>query len=95
MLDWDGQDGKVESFEFEEKASPSDLATRPFDREQYFLRAIASYDTWVKLISKKTTIMLAASSGAYKVEGDLIKIKPKLVQYQLFYDLCASVPVEY
>lgn len=94
-IEWEGEDGKVVSVKFEEKPSPSDLVTRPFDREQYFIRTLASYDTYAKIISKQTTVIMAAGSGAYKIEGDMVRIKPKLVQFQVFYDLCGSVPTEY
>lgn len=95
LLSWETHHGKVASVTVEERPAPSDIGKMPFDSEQYFMRATAGYDTWVKLIRREITAIRARMSGVFKLDGNMLKIIAKLGQIQAFVDMAGSVAAEY
>ena len=86
--------GKIVFMKYEEKPTPSDLATRPFDGTKYFVRAIDPYDMWVHVLSKRKTVMWAISSGKFRFDGKAQEMIDRLPEFASYVDLASSIPVE-
>jgi hypothetical protein len=94
LIDWGLSEGKVESVKLQESPAPSAWRTAPL-RPDYFLRTIASYETYVKLNKKEISPEEGQASGAFRIMGNLSKIMAKIATFTTFTDLIATIPAEY
>jgi len=90
------ESGKVVFISLEEKPSPSDLATLPWDASKYFVRVIAPYDIFAKINTKEWSALRAISSGLLVIEGRADELIQRISQFACFCsELLPRIPVEY
>ncbi len=94
-VEWDFQDGKVASLKLSEEAAGGSLRSVPSDESKVLFRGVGSYDTWCKLHKKELTTAQGLTGGTFKVEGDMMKVMPKIGAIDAFNNLMSSVSAEY
>ena len=87
------KDGKIASFKMEEKPAPSDYRTETVPPKIMF-RAMADYETYRKLAQGEISTAVAATSGAYKIDGDFMGLMAKMGPLTAYNILMGTVPFE-
>ena len=93
--EWTLEKGVLTDYKLEEKPAPSDWRTMPFDSQKFFMRATASYPTYVRLNKGEITAIQVLMRKMYKIHGPMPKIMAKLGGLNALTAIMGTIPVEY
>ena len=92
---WTLDKGVLTEYVFEEKPSPSDFATEPWDEKNILYRCGGSYETFVAMNKGELAPMQALAKKVYKIEGPMMKIMGHMEGITALSDVMSSVECEY
>ena len=92
---WTLDKGVLTEYTFEEKPSPTEFATEPWDEKGILYRCSGDYDIFVQMNKGELAPMQAIAKKVYKLEGPMMKIMGHMAGITALSEVMSSIDCEY